>query len=143
VATKRAGIAIGSGYPYLGVGPGGFNAALSEARASGTFPLHLPDYDPRSTFTGAFAETGLIGFVLLLVLLYALWYMSTALVEPRDVECVVAFLLFLLIGSVSLDVTNHRYLWVAVGIVYGLSPSQNGAVRLPSDESREKRTRPA
>lgn len=119
---KKAGVSVAGQHPWLGVGPGQFGRALPAEKAAGRYPASLPDYDPHSTWIGAWAETGVFGFIGLLLLLFAFWRIvgASALTVPPAIP---VFLLLILIMSVSKDVMNFRFLWLALGIVLGLSPS--------------------
>ena len=125
-ALKQAGVAVGAAHPWLGVGPGHFNAYLPALKAAGRYPTHLPDYDPHSTWTGTFAETGALG-ALALFLLLGWWLTHTggvnflpAHLAPEDLGLRV-FVLLLLIAAFSVDAMNFRYLWMGLGAAVGLA----------------------
>ena len=110
-ANKRAALLIGSEHPWLGVGPGRYSYHTEALVGDGHYPAHLVGFDPHSAWTGAFAETGLLGLLGLIVLV-------TSLIHYRPEQWTVpAVLLFLfLIASVFKDVMNFRGLWVLVGL---------------------------
>jgi hypothetical protein len=139
-ALKRAGVSVVFKYPWLGVGPGQFGRFLPAEKASGVYPEHLPLYDPHSTWLGSFSETGVFGFVSLL-LLSLVFYRRFTNFEPSAeasgmVSCIKVFLLLMLVVSVSTDVANVRFLWLAIGIMLGMSqlPSPPG-IKMDGGES--------
>lgn len=124
LALKRASWVIGSQHLPLGVGPGCFNGALEELKEKGLYPAHLPNYDPHFTWGGAWAETGLLGF---LALVYLSWAGRAQWLKAADPTAPVhqvlsIFLLLLLICSMSMDVMNFRQLWLAAAL--GLASPQ-------------------
>lgn len=120
---KKASVSVAAQYPLVGVGPGQFGRALPAEKAAGRYPASLPDYDPHSTWLGALAETGALGFVGLLLLVFALWRSIRGVGErvfPPDVRLpLLIFLLLIVILSVSKDVMNFRFLWFGLGILLG------------------------
>ncbi|MEM9259404.1 MAG: O-antigen ligase family protein, partial [Bacteroidota bacterium] len=146
-ALKEASIAVASKYPILGVGPGQFGRFLPAEKRAGTYPQHLPNYDPHSTWLGALAETGIIGLFSLLGLSWLLYQRFASLGYQANtakhvtvpspavggserarertssngtiLSCLI-FLLLILILSVSKDVANFRFLWLIIGGLLGL-----------------------
>ena len=68
---KRANWRIALSHPVIGVGPGQSNTYLPGLKAAGIYPAHLPNYDPHSTWMGAFSETGLVGLATLIAMVAA------------------------------------------------------------------------
>lgn len=127
---KKAGVSVAAQYPWLGVGPGQFGRALPAEKAAGRYPASLPDYDPHSTWLGAWSETGVFGFVGLLLLVISFGRIAQQQIpkDPMSAETsdetllvIIVFLLLILIMSVSKDVMNFRFLWLALGMLLGLS----------------------
>ncbi|MEL7160294.1 MAG: hypothetical protein AAFN92_06015 [Bacteroidota bacterium] len=119
-AIKRACWWVATEQPG-GVGADQFPRQLPALKASGQYPTHLPDYVPHSTWFGALAETGFIGFAGLLVFIYGLGktvrkYGSD---EPEE-RALWGFLCILLIGGMSMDYLSLRCVWVPVGMALGL-----------------------
>lgn len=139
-ALKKAAWLTGSRHPLFGTGPGEFNRALPGLKAVGQFPSHLPDYDPHSTWLGAFAETGIPG-LLMTILLWIYWarlfYRQRHQVLKHPVLLPIGiFLLATLIESVALDIMNFRHLWVLLGVACGwllgkLTPSHRDSENQP------------
>jgi len=127
-ALKRAGVSVAAQYPWLGVGPGQFGRFLPAEKAAGVYPEHLPLYDPHSTWLGAFSETGVFGFVSLLVLSFVFYRSFIRLGPPveaaGELRSLWVFLLLMLIISVSMDIANVRFLWLALGVLLGLSQNK-------------------
>jgi hypothetical protein len=118
LALKRANWLIGWHNLPLGVGPGCFNGALEELKEKGLYPAHLPNYDPHFTWGGAWAETGLAGFLALIYLCLAgraQWLKAPKPTTPVH-QVLSIFLLLLLICSMSMDVMNFRHLWLAAAL---------------------------
>lgn len=125
LALKHAGIFVGLEHPILGVGPGRFNHAIQEAKTAGVYPEFLPDYDPHSTWVGAFSEAGILGLISLLFLAFAFYRLFTRhasmLQEQPFARILLVGLLLHVIASVSVDAMNFRHVWVAMGILTGLA----------------------
>ncbi len=122
-ALKRAGWLVAIKYPWLGVGPGQFSKKLPAEKALGNYPLHLPDYDPHSTWMGAFSETGILGLIALIIMVGCLipFVYSSYQASPQNTSALSlsTYLLLLLIGSISVDAMNFRHLWVPLGLLIG------------------------
>lgn len=124
-ALKRAGVSVSRKHPIFGVGPGQFGRYLPAEQEAGIYPVHLPHYDPHSTWLGALSETGVVG-LLALLLMSALLYqhfsrLPLVATDAGLVLCLQTFLLLLLISSVSKDVANYRFVWVVIGVLLGLA----------------------
>ena len=118
---KKAGVTVAARHPVVGVGPGQFGRALPAEKAAGRYPASLPNYDPHSTWLGALSETGTLGFVALLFLVFVCWRSIRSCgthVLPEDIrQSLLIFLLLIAILSVSKDVMNFRFLWFGVGVL--------------------------
>lgn len=125
LALKQANLQVGLDHFWLGVGPGCFNQYLEGFKSEGLYPAHLPNYDPHSTWMGAFSETGILGLCALLwlsVVVIRHIYLTRANWQSNPLARVmVVFLFLLLIASISVDMMNFRQLWVALGIVVAAS----------------------
>ena len=121
---KRVALRVGWNHPILGVGPGRFVDYSEGAALAGELPADFGSFDPHSAWTGAFAETGLIGLITLLGLVAALWFY-----RPEYWTVPAVLLLLFLVASVFKDVMNFRGLWVVVGLY--LSERTNSVARLP------------
>ena len=125
-ALKRASWLIGWHNLPVGVGPGYFNAALEKLKKNGLYPAHLPNYDPHFTWGGAWAETGLLGFLALVYLSLrgrAQW-LKAATPTSAVHQVLSIFLLLLLICSMSMDVMNFRHLWLVGALGLARPPVQ-------------------
>jgi hypothetical protein len=111
--------------PLVGVGLDRFHRVTEVAAAEGRLTPAYRTIDPHSTFFGRFAEAGLIGGVTLI----ALWItiavtVDRLLARDRDVWIAVAVAAGLagtLVNTMNADVMNFRFLWVALGLVRGLT----------------------
>lgn len=109
--------------PLNGVGPGAFNDYVSRQKLKEKFPLNIPEYDPHSTYIGALAETGILGFFVLVLFLFLMIkdYCKLKLLQNDPFALsIFLILLFFLIEGISTDIMNFRHLWVffAVAFVY-------------------------
>lgn len=118
MAHKRAAFLIGAAHPWLGVGPGRFREHTEALKASGDYPQHLHRFDPHGAWTGAFAETGSLGFLALLALVASLWYYRLPQGTGAGWSASIGLLLLLfLLASLFKDVMNFRGLWLLVGLL--------------------------
>ncbi len=108
---KRITVRVARNHPWLGVGPGQLVRYSTSAARPGELPENFGPFDPHSAWTGAFAETGLLGLLSLLALVAVLFHY-----RPEHLGVFGVLLLLFLIASVFKDVMNFRGLWVLVGI---------------------------
>lgn len=112
-------------HPLAGAGLDQFHTLTYAAYSAGRLPSHYQETDPHSTFLGRLAETGLTGTLPLI----ALWigiFMTARELLAQPIERPVALALFaglcgLLVNTFNADVMNFRFLWVAIGLLRGLS----------------------
>lgn len=130
---KKVAYQVGNKNFWLGVGPGQFNIELDRLKQEEKFPKHIPSYDPHSTWFGAYAETGISGFIVTLALalffflqLYTGWLKSSD--EFLQITSI-SFLVLILI-STNTDIMNFRFLWVIIGIGLGQSLRSNHNTRI-------------
>ena len=112
--------------PVTGLGLDQFHSATEEAFQAGRLTEPYRAIDPHSTLPGRLAEAGLIGAISLLTLWTIAGMETLKLVAlPSSfswvVTAVAAGLAGTLINSVNADVMNFRFVWVALGLVRGLS----------------------
>ena len=119
--NKRAALIIAGRYPLLGVGPGNFGEHTALLVEEGRYPRNFGRFDPHSSWTGALAETGLVGLLALCFLAFVLWRIGPAATEA---PLLTALLVCLLVTSVFTDLMNFRGLWVLLGW-YAVFPSLN------------------
>lgn len=127
LALKKASIPQNAKLWLVGTGPGGFNEYLSGLKTRGRYPAHLPDYDPHSTFMGALIETGLPGFLLVvLAWMYLLYRSGKIWRRNRDTMSLFFFVIFVVyaVDAFSMDMMNFRHLWMLVGAFLGWSIHQ-------------------
>ena len=136
VALKRANWALGLAHPLLGVGPGHSNVYLGRMKAEGLYPEGLPEYDPHSTWVGAFSETGLLGLGTLAVMVASWGFFLSRRRLLSSSEAVLRsasmYLLILLVESVLVDAMNFRQLWIAIGLIMGTDREGVAAHRTPA-----------
>lgn len=121
LALQKAALALGLQRPLLGVGPGEFPRYLPKLKAQGLYPAHMPGFDPHSTWLGAFAELGTIGFLTVSFMAFCFFReISGAIRKDAFLLALSLFLLFTLAESLLLDVLNFRHLWVLLGCGLGV-----------------------
>jgi O-antigen ligase len=112
--------------PLTGIGLDRFHSVTEAAYQEGRLTTSYRAIDPHSTFFGRFAEAGLIGGVTLLGLWLAIARGGIQLWRTRGgfewiAIAAVAGIAGTLVNSINADVMNFRFLWVALGLVRGLS----------------------
>ncbi len=126
VPIKRAAWNLWRDHPWFGIGPGRFATLSVTALPPTDLPVDFGPFDPHGTWTGALAETGILGLVTLGggALVHA-WY-----VRSRSAGNVVPTLLVLfLIASFFRDVEGYRILWILGGLgLVGRSHADGGPV---------------
>ena len=113
-------------HPVTGLGLDRFHSATEAAYQAGRLTATYRAIDPHSTLPGRMAEAGIIGAVSLLALwlvagMETIRLLARPTAWPWVTTAVVAGLAATLINSVNADVMNFRFLWVALGLVRGLS----------------------
>jgi hypothetical protein len=122
-ATKKAAFSLLEENLWWGVGPGRFSVNLPALQEEGRYPTYFNAYDPHCAYTGALAETGIVGALTLLLLLAAITrhvYLHWATCRQQtDLMALVAFLVIIALQSLTTDTMNFRHLWVAAGLLIG------------------------
>lgn len=106
-------------YPSTGVGPGNYNLQVAKLKEEGFYPANLANYDPHSTYLGALAETGLIGFISLMMLglfIAGLFLKMEIKMNPFSFSIFLIFSIQLAEG-ISMDTMNFRHYWVLAAII--------------------------
>ncbi len=106
-------------FPLIGLGPGNYNQQVMRLKEEGCYPKNLPNFDPHSTFLGALAETGMIGFISLMLLgLSILFFFSKMEVKsnPFSFSLLLIFCIMIVEG-ISMDTMNFRHYWVVVSLI--------------------------
>ena len=136
-------------HPIAGVGLDQFHSVTRRAFEEGRLTAPYREIDPHSTLPGRLAETGIIGGVTLLVLLFVWARMAIDLAPsnargaapsnargaaPNNIAAAAAFA-GLIVVSINADIMNFRFLWVIAGLMRGLQAStpspQGGDVAQP------------
>ena len=122
---KQVALSAFASHPLAGVGLDQFHRATEIAAAQGRLTPVYRHIDPHSTFFGRFAETGLIGGLSLIVLWLTIAVTVDRLLARGRVHWIVlavtAGIVGTLINTMNADVMNFRFLWVALGLVRGLT----------------------
>lgn len=106
-------------YPLSGVGLGNYHGEVLKLQEEGLYPKNLPAFDPHSTFLGALAVSGLIGFIGLILLGFSIFY---AFIKSNVMKDPLTFSLLLLFGimiaeGISMDILNFRHYWVLIALI--------------------------
>jgi hypothetical protein len=109
-------------FPW-GVGSGEHLEYVPDLKQKGRYPVHIPAYDPHSTFLRSFSETGLFAAICLL------WIIITILrgkwkpekgTSIRDYPLYFGLSIYLIITAVeaiSMDVLFFRHLWLGMALL--------------------------
>ncbi len=109
-------------YPLVGVGGGNFSNYIRQLKTEGIYPRYLSDFDPLSTYFGALSELGIIGFIALIALYYAI-FLTWKRVAFSNFEKNEDTPFWILLGGVLLfmcsegfvtDTMNFRHYWVVI-----------------------------
>jgi hypothetical protein len=120
-AIKKAAWSVMTEHPLVGVGADQFPAYLPGEKAKGVYPEHLPDYIPHSTWFGAMAETGVLGFMFLLSMVIGIVSLLITNFKKGQLLPLVSFFIVFGIGAMSMDLLHLRFVWVPAGILLGWS----------------------
>ncbi|MCL4457685.1 MAG: O-antigen ligase family protein [Nitrospirae bacterium] len=108
--------------PLMGVGGGAFIEQMKNYSRDGKAPRDYLLFDPHSTFFGALAEIGIIGFIALMYLWFSIMVplknrLKSSVMQP-DFHLILAFYAatvgFFVQGS-DIDIMNFRFLWLLFG----------------------------
>lgn len=123
--NKSAALRAGLEYPLHGVGPGQFNDYVGKLKERGKYPDHFINFDPHSTYLGAFAEGGL---PLFFIVIFIVWQIVLLVRKQKHSEeehnalasGVTFALLFMGMEAISMDVLNFRHLWILLAVLMTL-----------------------
>lgn len=120
---KKSALEVLTDHPYIGIGIGTFDHKLKSLKDSKEFSKQLPVLDPHSTFFGKLAETGIIGFFALILLLGTfikkLLKYYNAIKEDywkTIIWGVFAAFIGLISEGINMDIMNFRFLWLLMGL---------------------------
>ncbi len=116
LATERLGLGWGAG-----ASPGQFDRVHRPLQEAGTVGPSLPAQDPHNQFLRVWVELGPVGVGLLVALLGVLGWSVAA--RPQFWP----LYLFLLLSGGTVTVLEHRYYWLALGILALASSSSTRA----------------
>ncbi len=122
---KKAALHAFLDSPVLGIGGGNFNQYLSLLKSEGQYPAKFTEWDPHSTYLGALAEHGWIGFLIVCGIIISFCGKSIASLcssGNRDFVSLglVGVFTGIAIEAICLDVMNFRQYWIifALGATY-------------------------
>jgi len=109
--------------PFWGLGVGNTNSQLADYKKSGTYPETFDsNCDPSCTYLGTLAETGIIGFLICLLIGWHLISLITNALKKDGIAYGIA--VCFVIGSIealNTDMLNFRHYWVLLGFLTILS----------------------
>ena len=121
LVNKESAIQAGKRNSILGVGPGNFNQFVGRLKEEGLYPEYFINFDPHSTYLGAFAEMGLIGLLGMMFLCYQIFLSlqrtKTGIINRSFLISVNACFLFLALEAISMDILNFRHVWILIGVL--------------------------
>jgi O-antigen ligase len=134
-------------YPLFGIGPGHYGVYWGQA-LHGDWRYN-PGYTPNMDFLKVFAETGVVGFLLLLLLLgylvrlFARSYRGLSTAEqPRYLALFLGAVAIMLNMSIGYELL-HAFFWINIGVLLYLVDRSRQAHKPPeSSESRDLEARP-
>ena len=145
--NKSAALRAGIENPLHGVGPGQFNDYVGKLKEEGNYPAHFINFDPHSTYLGAFAEGG---FPLLTALLFLVWQIIKMIRKQKHIGAekkplttgVIIALLFMGMEAISMDILNFRHLWILIAVLASLPflHLSNNQINLFADQPHHIKT---
>ncbi len=119
--NKKIAIDLVSTHPLLGIGTGNFNDEVEKRKSQNRYPSNFLSYDPHSTYFGALAETGVLGFVTLLLVMgfFMVAYSDIKKISTDSFyQSVFILLVIFYCEAISTDIMNFRHLWVLLAIAF-------------------------
>ena len=119
---KKHALQMVSDHPFTGVGNGAFIKQMSIYEREGKIPEKYLRFDPHSMFFGKVAELGILGFLSLMYLWFAMIFsLRIKLKESENNDLHHLTLAFyaatvgFFIQGTDLDIMNFRFLWLLFG----------------------------
>jgi O-antigen ligase len=108
--------AISQSFPW-GIGPGKFNYYAHELKKNDVYLTHVPYPDPHSTYLGTLVESGLLGLIAYLGIIYFTIKYSCKILNDQSANryifaCLPSIFIVIGIEAVSTDVMNFRHYWI-------------------------------
>ncbi len=118
---KKAAIISGERFWLTGIGSGNFSDYLPTLKQEGLYPTKFRDYDPISTYFGAYAELGVFGLLALLFLYFQVFKTLNRLKNQNLDDLWLASLIsifgFMACESFVTDTMNFRHYWWVLACV--------------------------
>lgn len=120
--NHKTALKAGIEYPILGLGPGMYNKYVGELKKESLYPSNFINFDPHSTYLGAFAEMGFFGLcaLLLICVQIVLIIRKNKSLSQTILISMSACLLFMALEAISMDIMNFRHLWILLGALVGI-----------------------
>lgn len=119
--NKESALQAGLRNPLTGVGPGGFNEFVGQLKEEGRYPENFINFDPHSTYLGAFAELGFLGLASLLFLCNQIFRTLQEADNNVSNKALILSLsscfLFMSMEAINMDIMNFRHLWILLGVL--------------------------
>ena len=120
-SLKKAAFITGKRFWLTGVGSGNFIDYVPTLKKEGVYPIKFQDYDPISTYFGAFAELGIFGLGALLFLYFQVYKTLNQLKNQNPNDSWIASLIpifgFMACESFVTDTMNFRQYWWVLACV--------------------------
>lgn len=131
--TKKAAINSFLEHPIKGIGGNVFITKLPSLYERGLVDCEIYQ-SPHCTYTGALAELGIFGFLLILGGFYGLFRLSKKffikeVIPQRYYYALVAILLFIALQAVTYDSMNIRHYWIMMAVLANFSLAHPNLVR--------------
>ena len=126
----RAAVLIAGDHPIVGMGPGLYNEYMNRPEYGFDFDSYpWPSLDPHSTYLGYLAETGIAGFLCLVLFLASICIHVWKRRKGAGDESVVArffwiYLVLMLVYAVFLDIVTLRFLYFGYALVFSGLPRE-------------------
>lgn len=103
-------------HPFFGCGGGNLLNVISLKYKKTKETILRPAYDPLSTYTGILAEYGILGFLVLLFLMFTIYKEVLQLPNSNGLKWIFIFSFsYFTLEAISTDIQNFRHLWILLG----------------------------
>lgn len=125
--NKESASLAGVQYFPWGVGAGGHNNFVANLKQEGLYPEYFSNYDPHSTYFGAWGEGGLFGLLAVFALFVVVGKTLKKAFHDADekhktlIIGVIGCFIYAAIEAITTDIMNFRHFWVLLAILASIS----------------------